>query len=235
MKSHSTIQWATALLLSSCIHLSAADTDGFKPLFNGKDLKHWDGNPQFWSVRDGAITGQTTKEKPTKGNTFIIWRGGTVANFELKLKYKIVGGNSGIQYRSKDLGNWVAGGYQGDLEAGNTYSGILYEEKGRGILAQRGQMTSIQPEGEKHKVVVLGSLGASAGIQDEIKKEDWNDYHNIAHENRLVHMINGRVTAIVVDEDAAHRADSGILALQLHAGPPMTVQFKDIHLKDLGH
>ena len=129
MKSHSTIQWATALLLSSCIHLSAADTDGFRPLFNGKDLKHWDGNPQFWSVRDGAITGQTTKEKPTKGNTFIIWRGGTVANFELKLKYKIVGGNSGIQYRSKDLGNWVAGGYQGDLEAGNTYSGILYEEK----------------------------------------------------------------------------------------------------------
>ena len=144
-----------------------------------------------------------------------------------------MGGNSGIQYRSKDLGNWVAGGYQGDLEAGNTYSGILYEEKGRGILAQRGQMTSIQPEGEKHKVVVLGSLGASAGIQDEIKKEDWNDYHIIAHENRLVHMINGRVTAIVVDEDAAHRADSGILALQLHAGPPMTVQFKDIHLKDL--
>ena len=106
MKSHSTIQWATALLLSSCIHLNAADTDGFKPLFNGKDLKHWDGNPQFWSVRDGAITGQTTKEKPTKGNTFIIWRGGTVANFELKLKYKIVGGNSGIQYVAR---TWAIG------------------------------------------------------------------------------------------------------------------------------
>jgi hypothetical protein len=226
---------ATAALLAGLtFQASAADSDGFVSLFNGKDLEGWDGNPKFWSVRDGAITGQTTKENPTRGNTFIIWRGGTVGDFELRLQYKIVGGNSGIQYRSKDLGNWVVGGYQGDFEAGNTYSGILYEEKGRGILAQRGQFTQVLPgEGRRPEIEVIGSVGESADIQSHIKKEDWNDYKIIAHENRFVHMINGRVTAIVVDNDAENRVGSGILALQLHAGPPMTVQFRDIKIRKI--
>lgn len=225
---------ATAALLAGLtFQASAADSDGFVSLFNGKDLEGWDGNPRFWSVRDGAITGQTTAENPTRGNTFIIWRGGTVGDFELRLQYKIVGGNSGIQYRSKDLGNWVVGGYQGDFEAGNTYSGILYEEKGRGILAQRGQFTQVLPGERRPKIEVMGSLGESADIQSNIKKEDWNDYKIIAHENRFVHMINGRVTAIVVDNDAENRVGSGILALQLHAGPPMTVQFRDIKIRKI--
>ncbi|MBT5926072.1 MAG: DUF1080 domain-containing protein, partial [Verrucomicrobia bacterium] len=173
------------------------------------------------------------QENPTKGNTFIIWRDGNVDDFELRLQYKIINGNSGIQYRSKDLGNWVIGGYQGDFEAGNTYSGILYEERGRGILAQRGQMTSIETNGDKHRVDVLGSLGASDDIQSHIKNEEWNDYKIIAVENRFVHSINGRVTAIVIDNDANKRVDSGLLALQLHAGPPMTVQFRDIKILKL--
>ena len=224
---------ATALCAGLTWQASAADNEGFTSLFNGKNLDGWDGNPKFWSVRDGAITGQTTKENPTKGNTFIIWRNGKVDDFELRLQYKIINGNSGIQYRSKELGNWVVGGYQGDFEAGKTYSGILYEERGRGILAQRGQMTSIARIGDKHKVEVLGSLGASEDIQSQIKNEDWNDYKIIAVENRFVHVINGRVTAIVLDEDKDKQVDSGILALQLHAGPPMTVQFRDIKIKKL--
>ncbi|MDA0749814.1 MAG: DUF1080 domain-containing protein [Verrucomicrobia bacterium] len=224
---------AAALLAGLTFQATAADTDGFVSLFNGKDLEGWDGNPKFWSVRDGAITGQTTAENPTRGNTFIIWRGGTVGDFELRLQYKIINGNSGIQYRSKDLGNWVVGGYQGDFEAGNTYSGILYEEKGRGILAQRGQFTQILPGEKKPEIEVMGSLGESADIQANIKKEDWNDYKIIAHENRFVHMINGRVTAIVVDNDIENRVSSGILALQLHAGPPMTVQFRDIKIRKI--
>jgi hypothetical protein len=224
---------AAALLAGLTFQATAADTDGFVSLFNGKDLEGWDGNPKFWSVRDGAITGQTTAENPTRGNTFIIWRGGTVGDFELRLQYKIINGNSGIQYRSKDLGNWVVGGYQGDFEAGNTYSGILYEEKGRGILAQRGQFTQILPGEKKPEIEVMGSLGESADIQANIKKEDWNDYKIIAHENRFVHMINGRITAIVVDNDIENRVSSGILALQLHAGPPMTVQFRDIKIRKI--
>jgi len=224
---------ASVLLAGCSSQIFAADADGFVSLFNGKNLDGWDGNPKFWSVQDGAITGHTTAENPTKGNTFIIWRGGTVDHFELRLQYKIVGGNSGIQYRSKDHGNWVVGGYQADFESGNTYSGILYEERGRGILAQRGQMTAIHPKNGKDRVEVLGSLGESADIQSHIKKEDWNDYKILANENRFVHMINGRVTAIVVDHDKDKGAESGILALQLHAGPPMTVQFRDIKIRSL--
>lgn len=227
--------WRTALLVA-CLAVAALTTGaraqdvepGFKSLFNGKDLAGWDGDPKFWSVKDGAITGQTTAENPTKGNTFLIWRDGNVDDFELRLSFKIVGGNSGIQYRSKDHGNWVVGGYQGDFEAGETYSGILYEERGRGILAERGKKTVI-PNGGKPEVVA--TLGESKDIQSVIKKEDWNEYKILAEGNQLTHIINGRVTAQVTDNDVKARAMSGILALQLHAGPPMVVQFKNIRIK----
>ena len=163
----------TLLALLLCLvvsHLAiAADADeaGFQPLFNGQDLSGWDGNPAFWSVKEGKIVGQTTAENPTKGNTFLIWKGGEVKDFELKLKFKIVGGNSGIQYRSTDLGDFVVGGYQGDIEAGETYIGILYEEKGRGILAQRGDKVVIHPDGKKE---VVGKTGDSKEIAAAVKK-----------------------------------------------------------------
>jgi type 1 glutamine amidotransferase len=206
----------------------AADDDaGFKSLFNGKDLTGWDGNPKFWSVKDGVITGQTTAENPTNGNTFLIWRLGSIDDFELRLSYRIVGGNSGIQYRSTDHGNWVVGGYQADFEAGKAYSGILYEERGRGILAQRGEQVTIGSDGQKKAT----RIGDTAELQANIKAEDWNDYVITARGNHLVHKINGRVTADVTDEQVEKRAAAGILALQLHAGPPMTVQFKNIRIK----
>src|SRR5262245_30340863 len=211
-----------ALLAGAVEVLRSQPETGFVPLFNGKDLTGWDGNPKFWSLRDGVVTGQTTAENPTQGNTFLIWRNGTVEDFELRLSYRIVGGNSGIQYRSKDLGNWVAGGYQADFEAGKTYSGIVYEEKGRGILAKRGESIVVGADG---KVKVVASVGNSDEIQAAIKSEDWNEYVVIAQGNHLVHKINGRITSEVTDEQAEKRASSGILALQLHAGPPMMVQF----------
>jgi type 1 glutamine amidotransferase len=225
----------TALLLVSVASaylpsaiLAADDDPGFKSLFNGKDLSGWEGNPKFWSVKDGAITGQTTDDNKTEGNTFLIWKDGEVDDFELRLSYKIVGGNSGIQYRSKDKGKWVINGYQADFEAGDTYSGILYEEGGRGILAERGQKVEIGADGKK---TVVGSTGESKDIQAAIKKEDWNDYVIIAQGNKLKHVINGRVTIEVTDNQAEKRAMSGILALQLHAGPSMTVQFKNIRIR----
>ncbi|GBL30997.1 hypothetical protein EMGBS10_21470 [Opitutia bacterium] len=205
-----------------------------KNLFNGKDLTGWKGL-DFWSVEDGCITGRTTKEKPTKGNTFLVWQGGEIGDFELTFKYKIVGGNSGVQYRSKvvDEKGYVVSGYQADFEAGKTYSGILYEEKGRGILAQRGQKTVIK-EGEKPgkaKVEVTGEVGKSAEIQAKIKAEDWNEYRIVAQGGHLQHFINGVQTVDVTDETAVG-AKKGILALQLHAGPAMVVQFKDLVLKE---
>ncbi len=215
----------------------AAD-DGYVSLFDGQSLTDWDGNPKFWSVEDGAITGRTTPDNPTRGNTFIIWRGGEVGDFELKLEYRIFDGNSGIQYRSFSVpdkknpeNKWVVGGYQGDLEAGDTYSGILYGEKFRGILANRGQKTVI---GENHKPQVVGSVGVSQEIQAKIKKEDWNEYHITAKGFEFTHRINGVVTCQCTDEDTSDRRSTGILALQLHQGPPMKVQFRNIRIKHLG-
>src|SRR5438552_13915682 len=218
--------------------LTFAAEEGFKSIFNGNDLTGWDGRPQHWSVEDGAITGRTTKERPAQGNNFLIWTNGTVSDFELRLSYKIVPNNtngfanSGIQYRSKDFGNFVVGGYQADLEAGKTYSGIFYEERMDGILAQRGQKTVVKTVDGKTKVEVVGSLGKSEDIQAKIKDNYWNDYVLIAKGNHLQHFINGMQTVDVVDERTDGKAaKEGILALQLHAGDPMTVQFKNIRIK----
>ena len=216
---------ATALVATSVV--AADDEAGFKTIFNGKDLEGWDGNPKFWSVKDGTITGTTTSDNPTSGNTFLIYRPNPVDDFVLRLDYKIVGGNSGIQYRSKEADKWVIGGYQADFEAGDGYSGILYEERGRGILATRGQKVTIDEAGKKTEQQV----GDAKEIGSKIKKEDWNTYEVSAQGNHLIHKINGVVTAEVIDGQKNAAATSGLLALQLHAGPPMQVQFKNIRIK----
>ena len=209
-------------------------------LFNGKDLTGWEGVSSLWSVKDGAITGQTTAANPTKGNTFLIWKGGDVADFELTFQYRITGdddkksGNSGVQYRSKivDPANFVLSGYQADFETGTTYSGILYEEKARGILAQRGQQVTLTSSADPAKptITVTGETGKSADIQAAIKQGDWNDYKIIAKGGHLQHYINGKLTVDVKDE-TKEGAKAGVLGLQLHAGPPMTVQFKNLAMK----
>ncbi|MFK7818975.1 MAG: family 16 glycoside hydrolase [Planctomycetaceae bacterium] len=196
-------------------------------------LSDWDGNPKFWRVEDGTLVGQTTKDNPTKGNTFLVWRGGYVDNFELELEYKIVGGNSGIQYRSFEPGQkWVVGGYQADFEAGKRFSGILYGERFRGILANRGKKTELTRDG-KYKSTVVGDVGDSEEIQSRIKNEDWNTYRIVANGYHFQHFINGVKTCECTDNDITMRRAAGVLALQLHAGPPMKVQFRNIKLKRL--
>lgn len=228
--------WILAFAMTVFIGTLHAEEAEWETLFDGKTLKNWDGNPQFWNVEEGAITGVTTKDNPTKGNTFIIWRGGKLGDFELTLDYKIIGGNSGIQYRSFEVPNqkWVIGGYQGDFEAGKTYSGILYGEKFRGILCRRGQKTELTRENGKFKVKTVGTVGDSDEIQSKIKNEDWNTYRIVAKGNHFEHYINGVKTAECTDNDEKERRAEGLLALQLHAGPPMKVQFKNIKLKRLG-
>jgi hypothetical protein len=215
------------------------------PIFNGKDLEGWAGNKTFWSVKDGTITGQTTPENPAKHNTFLVWTGGTVENFELTFKYKIVANNdkgfanSGVQYRSRvnqpGESGPIISGYQADFENGKTYSGILYEEKGRGILAKRGEKTVIKPDpadANKAKVEVVGSVGNSDEIQAAIKEGDWNEYRVVAQGKHLQHFINGKQTVDVTDE-TPKGATEGVLALQLHAGGAMEVDFKDLILTEL--
>ncbi len=226
-----------ALLVVACVACvvfgqgeSPKPPEGFESIFNGKDLSGWDGDGKFWSVQDGAITGQTTAENPTKANTFLIWKGGTVKDFELRLKFRMEGGNTGIQYRSKDKGNWVVNGYQADFDAGKTYAGILYEEGGRGILANVGQKVTIGANG---KIQVTGVTTDPKEIRGAIDIKEWNDYVVIAKGNHLTHIINGKTTVDVIDEQVEKRAMEGIVAFQVHAGPPMKIQFKDIFLKDL--
>lgn len=211
-------------------------------IFNGKDLTDWQGSKELWSVQDGAITGKTTAEKPLKHNTFLVWTGGTVKDFDLTFKYRIEKGNSGMQYRSKvsppGESGPIVGGYQADFEAGKTYSGILYEERGRGILAKRGEKTVIKAQqknpadakSQDFKVEVAGSLGDSNEIQSAIKDDQWNEYRIVAKGNHLQHFINGKQTVDVIDEHPK-AAKEGVLALQIHQGPPMVVQVKDLVLK----
>ena len=218
-----------ASLIALLIFVSApAAEDGFQRLFNGRDLQGWDADPALWRVVDGVIVGVSEPGKPAT-NSFLIWNG-TLRDFELRVTIRVIGdNNSGIQYRSKlvDADKFVVGGYQADFEAGKTYSGILYEERGRGILAERGQRTVITDEGGKTKVTVVGKLADSKELQASIHDEQWNDYLIVADGNHLMHFINGRMTVDVVDQQSAKAAKEGILALQIHAGPPMVVQFRD--------
>lgn len=214
---------------------AAKEREGTVSLFNGKDLAGWEGAPGLWTVEEGAITGTTTALNPIKNNTFLIYTNSAVDNFELRLKYRVFNGNSGIQYRSQvlDAEKAIVGGYQADIEAGKTYSGILYEERGRGILALRGQRTVINDVSGQTKVNVIGEVGKGPDLQGFIRQDDWNDYLIVANGNHLMHLINGKLMVDVVDEQAAKAAKSGVLALQIHVGPPMKVQFKDLLLKKL--
>jgi hypothetical protein len=210
------------------------DNVGFAPIFDGKSLNNWEGDPMFWRVEDGAITGETTPEKALKLNTFIIWRGGTTRDFELKLQYRISeAGNSGVQYRSSalpDVGKWVLKGYQADIDGRNNYTGMLYEERARGFLAQRGQFVRMA-EGGNPKLI--GSPGDGEALKEVIKAGDWNQIHVIARGNVITHVINGRVMSMFIDEDPQGRSAEGILGLQLHMGPPMKVEFRNIMLRSL--
>jgi hypothetical protein len=202
--------------------------DGFEPLFNGKDLTGWDGNPELWSVEDGCITGKTTGPDQLAYNQFLIWRGGSVKNFELRVKVKQSGNNTGIQYRSRELpenGKWSVGGYQCDIHPAAPNNAMVYEERGRGIICQNGQGVVIDPEAKRWL----------ASEHDPVKVDiaEWHEYTVIAQGNHLIHKIDGQVTIDLLDFEEAKRSLEGLLAFQIHRGPAMNVQIKDVMLKKL--
>jgi hypothetical protein len=210
------------------------DNAGFEAIFDGKTLNAWDGDKKFWRVENSAITGETTAENPLKQNTFVVWTGGTTKDFELKLEYRITEvGNSGVQYRSVSLpevGPHVLKGYQADIDGRNMYTGMLYEERGRGFLAERGQAVRMA---QGHVRKLMGSPGDSESLKSVIKAADWNQIHIIARGTMITHIINGRIVSLLVDDDPEGRSAEGKLGLQLHQGPPMKVEFRNIVLKKL--
>jgi len=226
-----------------------------KLLCNGKDLKGWDGDMRLWSVKDGAIRGETTKENPTYGNTFLLYVGDqgkpvVFKDFELRLSFRIEGGNAGVQYRSThkpfkpdDKNKWVVAGYQAEVENTPGKAGFLYHESGRGWLVNVGDKVEI---GEDGKPKVVGSLGDKDAIAKTYKKGDWNDYVIRCEGNHVQHWLNGIQTVDLIDNDAepslnkdgkpnpyTSRCMEGILALQIHAGPPMWVDYKNVRIKEL--
>lgn len=212
---------AIGLTMAVAFQASAAE---WKPLFNGKDLTGWSGDPRLWKVEDGVLIGETDgAEKKVAANTFLIWKGGEPSDFELEYKAKVEGNNSGIQYRSSivDPATWSVGGYQMDLHPDAKYLGMLYEERGRGIACQHGQKVDL---GEKPTVTGQFEMVPA-------KLAEWNDYRIVAKGPLLRHYVNGKLIAEINDTDEKKRALKGTLAMQLHAGPSMKAWFKDVRLK----
>lgn len=202
--------------------------DGFVNLFNGKNLQGWTGDMQYWSVKDGAITGVT--DGSLKMNRFLTYKNTTVHNFDLRVKVKVTkGGNSGIQYRSQmrpDLGLDIASGYQCDVVADiSKYNGMLYEEKGRRILSHTGEKVIVDPKGQPW---IVGKMEVK-----EFAPDEWHDYRVLAKGNHQQHWIDGHPTADLIDLDEKGRALGGVLGVQVHVGPAMEIQYKDFKIKHL--
>jgi hypothetical protein len=239
------------LIMGSCKTASKSDRDkdGFVKIFDGKTLKGWEGDPTYWKVENGSLVGQVTPSTLLKTNTFIIWNGGQTADFELKVEYRIAeGGNSGINYRSARIDSipYAMRGYQADIDGRNRYTGQNYEERGRTTLAYRGEKVMVNQHGSSAAILrdhiknnawtertVESTVITADALGALIKSNDWNEIHIIAKGNRLKHFINGSLVSDVTDNDDINRKMTGQLGVQVHVGPPMTVEYRNIRLKQL--
>lgn len=228
-------------ILADDVRTPPPDAGDMKALFNGKDLTGWDGDPKLWGVKDGVIRGETTKENAAKGNTFLIWKDGTVKDFDLRLSFRMnAANNSGIQYRSKHITEgkvsnaWVVRGYQHELRNEKKFpntSSFIYDEGGkRGRICQVGEKAVWTADGKKD---VKETFVTQEAFDKLMKVDDWNDVIIIAKGKNIKHYLNGQLVADFTDEDPKLALSEGILALQLHAGAPMWVEFKNIRLKQL--
>jgi hypothetical protein len=202
---------------------------GFKPIFNGTTLEGWRGDDRFWRVEDGAIVGETTKDNPAPGNTFLIWEQGDLDDFDLKLRFRMPTeyANSGVQVRSVLYDTYVVGGYQPDL-SNDGWTGAMYEERGRGMLARRGEIAVVAPDGSR----TVTRFADGDELHRHMELRGWNEYHISARGNHIVIRLNGRRMSELIDHGPEARHD-GVLAFQLHSGPPMRVEIKDVELRRL--
>lgn len=210
-------------------------------LFNGTSLEGWDGDPRLWSVKDGVIHGETTPENVALGNTFLIWKGGHLKDFDLRLSFRCnATNNSGIQYRSKHItddkvrNKWVVRGYQHELrnevKFPNT-SSFIYDEGGqRSRICLVGEVATWEVDGKK---VSRSDLINEEEFGKLFKLDDWNDVVIIGRGHRIQHYLNGRLILDFTDNDPQRALSEGVLALQLHAGKPMWAEFKNLRLAEL--
>jgi len=217
------------------------EPDSMHAIFNGKDLTGWDGDPRLWSVKDGAIHGETTTENPAHGNTFLIWKSGVLKDFELRLSFRCTAkNNSGIQYRSTHITDgkvrnpWVVRGYQHEIRNETklpSVAGFIYEEGGkRGRMCLVGERAVWGRDGKKK---VLETLIDQKGYEQLFRLDDWNDVVIIAQGSHLRHFLNGRLIMDCTDNHPQWARHTGILALQLHAGKPMWTEFRNVRLREI--
>ena len=199
-------------------------------LFNGTDLTGWDGAPGWWRVEDGALTSESTPEKPCKQCNYLVWKGGAPGDFDLVAEFRLSAeANSGIQIRSERRPNWDTYGYQADMTGDGKLVGFVYHHK-RGLIAGRGQSVTIGADGKKSEQVI-----ADAGeLLKVFRKGEWNTYRIVCRGPETALYVNGTMMCRFTDRDAASAAASGIIALQMHPGPPMKVQFRNLRLKEAG-
>jgi len=207
---------------------AASDTDeGFVSMFNGRDLSGWEGRPGAWRVEDGAITG-STNGKPSPATHYLYWKNGQPADFVMRCKIKLLGGNSGIQFRSEERPNFDTFGYQADFDVEHRYTGALYQHA-RGNVVDRGVRAVYPPSGKPK----TERFAAAKSLLEHVNDNDWNEYEVTAIGPKITLKINGRLMSEVIDHSQKHGRRDGIIALQMHRGPPMTVQFKDLRIKVL--
>ena len=241
--------WLSLSHCSATKNTAGRDGEGFVPIFDGRTLNQWTGDPTYWKVEDSCLVGIVTPETLLKRNTFIIWQGKMPENFEIRVEYKISNqGNSGINYRSEPVKglDYALEGYQADLNGQNTYTGSNYEERRRTTLASQGQKTilpTLEHPNDSLKMhiannewlpkIVTGSLGNPDSLKAHIRIGDWNDYHLIVKGNRMQHYVNGILMSDVTDNDTVNRRFSGYLGVQVHVGPPMRIAYRHFRLKAL--
>lgn len=202
--------------------------EGFTSLFNGNDLTNWEGEPGYWSVEDEAITGKTTAAKPLDHGSYLFWRGGKPADFDLRVDFRLTGLNSGIQFRSRELPHFDAAGYQADMCVRGSWYGCLFNTDDNGFDALRGQQVVFDGKGNK----TVTPLGDSTELLKHVKAGGWNEYRIVAKGDKIALWINGVLMSQTIDR-RPNAAREGIIALQIHPGPPMTAQFKNIRIKCL--
>lgn len=220
------------------------DSSGFVPIFDGKSLAGWDGDPSFWRVENGEIIGQSTVERPVKINNFLIWKGEVVKDFELKVDFKINGVNTGIQYRSKEMpeiGKWILRGYQADIDFNNSYSGNIHDERSVRewdggtalVLSKRGDVTRVIDGGEKTLFKTVAKIGDPTLLKGVFNINGWNTFHIIARGPVIIQIVNGQLMSVLLDEDKKNFTAEGLIGLQMHVGPPFKVEYKNILYKKL--
>ncbi len=258
---YSCIYLSATILLGSCNgsnaeqnnkqDSAASDTvgldDGYIAMFDPNSLSGWEGDTTYWKMENGVLSGEIrADQEPLKTNTFLIWNGGDVADFSLKTKFKISeNGNSGVNYRSDrftEVPNALRG-YQADIDGKNNYTGQNYEERKRTTLAYRGQRTEILNPADGNKgeskgnawtnMKVIDSVATDEELKTIVNPNDWNDLEIVAEGNKLTHFINGKVIAEVIDNDPENRKEKGLIGVQVHVGPPMKVEYKDMQIKIL--